>query len=368
MTSLKNRHNFLHTASAASIGSTQVDAASPLTVAGRKPSKVPLGVCNYALRGMKLSGEQVVDYAIEQKLDSVLINCFRSFRSLAEIALEEVRERANANDVSIYVGGDFSVIKTSSLYREGYETPEDGLKEAIRVASILGSPTLTIRIGMLPERYSPGGIEIHIQEVIRLLKLLRGVALDAGIKFAVENHQDLRTEEVVRIISETGRDVCGALLDPANAICVLDDPLRAMKMLGEDVLCTSVRDFTAFETADGAGMQCTAIGQGMMDFKHYRNFLAEKCPGVPMHVETIGSEVRPIPFLEAGFWDGFPDLRASGTVDFLKRIKQGKPFELEASPLGGDQAKLEIGRQREMLEQSLGFLREDCGVGLKSKN
>lgn len=329
-------------------------------------SKVPLGVCNYSLRGMKLKAEQVLEYAIEHNLDSVLINVFRTFESLDAKHLAEVRKLAEANDISIYVGGDFSVSKTSSLYYDGYENAEAGLKEGIRVASAVGSPIVTIRIGSIKERYSAGGLEVHIKEVIRVLKAMRGHALDEGLKFAMENHGELRAEDVLRIIHEVGSDACGALLDPANTVGVLDDPMRALKMLGENVLCTSVRDFMVYESEDGATMQCATIGEGLMDFKYYTNFLAENCPGVPIHVETIGSNKVSIPFLKPEFWDGFPDLRASEMVDFLKRIKQGQPLEIAELPAGMDRKKFDIEQQQLMLQKSLEYLRQECGIGLKN--
>jgi sugar phosphate isomerase/epimerase len=315
---------------------------------------------------LKLKAEQVIDYAIEKRLDSVLINVFRSFRSLEAEHLAEVRRRATANGVSIYVGGDFSVSKTSSLYLDGYELAEEGLGEGIRVASILGSPIVSIRIGGIRERYSPGGLEVHILEVIRVLKAMRKYALDAGLKFAVENHQDLRAEEVLRIISEVGPDVCGALLDPANTVQVMDDPIRAMNILREHILCTSARDFMVYQTEEGATQQCTAIGQGMLDFKYYTRFFAENCPGVPIHVETVGSGKRSIPFLKPDFWDGFPDLPASGIVDFLKRIRLGRPLEIAEPPAGEDKEKFSIEQQGRMLQQSLDYLRRECGAGLRA--
>ncbi|MFC2081443.1 sugar phosphate isomerase/epimerase family protein [Bacteroidota bacterium] len=329
-------------------------------------TKVPIGVCNYSLRGLRLKAEQVIEYAIEHRLDSVLINVFRSFESIEAKHLAEVRSRAKANNISIYVGGDFSVSKTSSLYSEGYENAEAGLMEGIRVASALGSPIVSIRIGGFGERYSAGGLEVHIKEVIRVLKAKRGPALDAGIKFAMENHQDLRTEEVLRIIHEVGPDACGALLDPANTVRVMDDPKRALKMLGEHIICTSARDFMVYESEEGATMQCTVIGQGLMDYKFYTNFLAENCPGVPIHVETIGSGKRSIPFLKPDFWDGFPDLPASEIVDFLQRIRLGRPIEIEGPPVGEDKKKFEIEQQQMMLQKSLDYLRRECGAGLKS--
>ena len=37
-------------------------------------SRVPLGLCNHALRGKKLNARQLIEYAIEHKLDSVQFN------------------------------------------------------------------------------------------------------------------------------------------------------------------------------------------------------------------------------------------------------------------------------------------------------
>ncbi len=326
--------------------------------------KIPLGLCDYSLRGMKMKAMGTIQYAIEHKLDSVMFNAFESFESLDDAHLAEVNQLAKANNISVYIGA-FSISKTSSVYRGGYENAEARLKDGIRVAKAVGSPIVATRIGMLTERYQPGGLELHIKEVIRVMKAMRQPALDAGLKFAMENHMELRTEELLRIIHEVGADVFGVMLDLANTICVMDDPMRAMKLLGKHIIGTHVRDFTVYETEEGATMQCTAIGQGMMDYKFYANFLAENCPGVPMHVETIGSEKYSIPFLKPEFWVGFPDLHASDMVDFLKRIKLGKPFEIAELPTGMDKKQFDIEQQKITLQKSLNYLRKECGVGLK---
>ena len=174
------------------------------------------------------------------------------------------------------------------------------------------------------------------------------------------------TDDVLRIIDEMGPDACGALLDPANTVGVMDDPMRALHMLGEHILCTSARDFMVYETEEGATMQCTAIGQGMVDYKYFTKFFAENCPGVPIHVETIESGKRSIPFLKPEFWEGFPGLPASEIVDFLKRIRLGQPLEIAEPPAGADKAKFDIEQQQIMLQQCLDYLRRECGAGLKS--
>jgi sugar phosphate isomerase/epimerase len=182
----------------------------------------------------------------------------------------------------------------------------------------------------------------------------------------MENHMELRTEELVGIIEEVGTDVCGALFDPANTVIVLDDPMRAIKMLGENILCTSARDFMVYQSDEGATMQCTSIGKGLVDYKFYSKFLAENCPGVPIHIETIGSKAQSIPFLKPEFWEGFQDVPASEIVDFLKRIKLGSPVEVATPSVGIDIKQFEIDQQVAMLHESIEYLRKECNVGLKS--
>ena len=328
-------------------------------------SKVPLGVCSHSLRGMRLKAKQLIEYAIEHRLDSVLFNSFQSFESLEAEHLAEVSKLARANNISIYVGA-MSISETSSTYRGGYENAEARLIEGICLATAVGSPVVATRIGLLGERYMNGGMEAHIKEAIRVMKAVRGPALNAGIKFAMENHQDLRTDELLRIINETGTDICGALLDPANTVGVMDDPMRSLHVLGKHIICTSARDFMVYETEEGATIQCTAIGQGLLDYKFYTNFMAENCPGVPIHVETIGNGKHSIPFLKPEFWEGFPDLPASEIVDFLKLIRLGQPLEVPEPPAGTARRAFDIEQQQFVLQKSLDYLRRECGAGLKS--
>ena len=60
--------------------------------------KVPLGVCNHSLRAMRPNAIQLINYAIEQKLDSVIFNTLRPFESLEDSYLKKVKELADAND------------------------------------------------------------------------------------------------------------------------------------------------------------------------------------------------------------------------------------------------------------------------------
>lgn len=331
-----------------------------------KNLRIPLGLCNHSLRSMRLNARQFIEYAIEQKLDSVLLNTFQPFESLDTAHLSKLSKIAKANDISIYIGAG-SISKTSTKFTNKYGTAEELLIEGIRLASAVGSPIVGVRIGAIDDRYLDGGIEAHIEESIKVMKSMRTRALDTGIKFAFENHAgDLRSKELLTLINETGTDICGALFDPSNAVWAMEDPMQALKVLGENIICTSVRDIVVWETEEGATFQGMAIGEGMLDYQLYSKTMAKLCPGVPFHVETISNTAWAIPYLKSEFWEGFPNLSGVEIIDFLKLAKKGKPKEIVKPPEGMNKRTFDIQLQQKELLSSFDYLRKNCNAGIKN--
>jgi hypothetical protein len=62
---------------------------------------------------------------------------------------------------------------------------------------------------------------------------------------------------------------------------------------------------------------------------------------------------------------GFPELKASGIVDFLKMTRKGHPIELAQAPPEVPKKAFEMENQKEELLRSIRYLREECGAGLK---
>jgi sugar phosphate isomerase/epimerase len=333
-------------------------------ISGKNP-EIPLGVVNHSLRAWRPNIMELLDFAIKQKLDSVSFNNLRPFESIDDKYLARVKEHAKAHDISIFVGVG-GICERSDTFNNTWGDADTLVKEGIRVAKALESPVIGVRIGVLNDRYDKGGIKPRMEEVIKRMKSFRGPVSDAGLKFAFENHAgDMRTEELLDLISETGTDICGAYFDPGNAIYALEDPKPAMEALGKHILCCSARDVVVWQSEDGAIFQWTAIGEGMMDFKHYTSFLSENCPGVPIHLEIISNSPRSLPFLTDEFMEGWPDLKATGLMDFLKLARKGSPIAVAQAPPGMEKKAFDMQNQEEELLRSIKYLREEFGVGLK---
>jgi sugar phosphate isomerase/epimerase len=141
----------------------------------------------------------------------------------------------------------------------------------------------------------------------------------------------------------------------------MEDPLASLETLGPYVLSTGIRDSMVWEYEQGAKVQWTAIGEGLVDWKKYFERFAALCPGAPVNLEIISGFARPVPYLAKDFWKEWPKARASDFAKFLAMAKRGKPLEGHKSP----DAQAEQEYQKSELERSLRYCKETLGLGLK---
>src|SRR5712691_1729949 len=97
----------------------------------------------------------------------------------------------------------------------------------------------------------------------------------------------------------------------------MEEPLASLDKLGPYVLSTGIRDSMVWEDADGAKVQWTAMGEGLVDWKTYFEKFAALCPSVPVNLEIISGSARPIPYLRDDFWKAWPKAKASDLARFL---------------------------------------------------
>lgn len=322
--------------------------------------KVPLGIDVHCVRSMNWKAKQLIDYVIGLKVDSILLNGLDYFESLEEAYLQSLKDLLDQNNVSFYFGvGGLSI--NSPSYTDKFGTPKELISQGIRMAKIFGSPSVNCKIGSTKDRYTDGGIVARMEEIIKELRAMRSQIQDAGIKFAVENHAgDMRSEEVLQVVEAVGKDICGVMLDPGNAVWAMEDPMHQLEKLGKHVLCTSIRDYRIWESENGASLSWTAIGEGAMDFVRYTELMSELCPGVPLQIETISNLRLEIPFLKSDFWDGYPDLKAYHLKEFFAMLRHKDSYEIPINTRLKDSPKAAQKSQKQELLKSIKYLREHC--------
>jgi sugar phosphate isomerase/epimerase len=324
--------------------------------------RLKLGFDNFSIRALNLKAPALLDYAASLNLDSILISDLDAYESLEEKALGEVRAKAEHLGIQIHAG-TWSICPTSKFFKNKWGTAEEHLSLGIRVARALGSPVLRCILGMGDDRTTPGGIEARIADTVKVCKACKTKAMDAGVKIAIENHAgDMQAWELVALIEEAGKDYVGATLDSGNATWTMEDPLASLKTLAPYVLSSGIRDSMIWQYDDGAKVQWTAMGEGLVDWKTYFETFAALCPNAPVNLEIISGFAKPLALFKADYWKVWPKARAADLAAFWKLAKTGKPLEGHKAP----NSTAEQEYQKAELERSLKFCKEKLKLGLKA--
>jgi len=357
-----DRRSFLKTMATAGAGLALLGTAGGENALANPPAKkIKLGFDNFSVRAIGWKADALLDYAASLKLDSILISDLDAYESFEDGYLKRVGAKARDLGIELHAG-TWSICPTSKFFKPKWGTAEEHLGLGIRVAKALGSPVLRVILGMADDRKTEGGIEARIADTVKVCKALRTQAVDAGVKIAVENHAgDMQAWELVTLIEAAGADYVGVTLDAGNACWSLEDPMASLEILGPYTVTTGLRDSMVWEYPDGAKVQWTAIGEGLVDQRAYFKRFAELCPGVPANLEIISGFSRDYPYLQDDFWKGFPKARAKDFVKFLAMAKRGHALESHHSA----DAKAEQEYQRSELERSLKYCKEVLGLGLK---
>jgi len=328
---------------------------------------IPLGFDNFSVRGMKWNARQLVDHAAALGCDSVFITDFGPFEGqFDDAALTALRDEALARGIAIQLGS-WSICPTSRSFKSDWGTAEEHLTLGIRMAATLGSPAFRVILGNVADRLSPGGIAARITDTVAVLKQVRGRAVDAGVRIAVENHAgDMQSRELLRLVEAAGPDFVGVNFDSGNACWTLEDPARALETLAPHVVTTSLRDTMLWETPAGISAQWTAMGEGCIDLPAFFDRFEKLCPGVTVQIETISGFPRTFPVYDPAFWEAYPEARAADYAAFLAVVRRGRPIDPFASAPGADPEEAQRDYQLAELARSIAHCRDVLGLGIRS--
>ena len=169
---------------------------------------------------------------------------------------------------------------------------ESELARWIDAAERFGHDILRITAGSPASR----GDEPAAVLVARLVEPLRRAADragDVGVRLALENHGDLRVEDILNLFERVDRrDVLGVCLDNVNLIRVGDDMAEGTRALAPDTLLVQLKDHEPGDPTVWGGPVCTALGEGMADLDGLIAILAAAGFDGPVCVElaSLGGE------------------------------------------------------------------------------
>ncbi len=288
------------------------------------PQTQPLGLNTYCLRAMRWRDKELLDCASNLKLEGVFLQDSTDPDTGSLAHWKEVREYAKKLNLHIETGVGAVLPKDAAHV----EASRQQLLLGIERAKAVGSPLVRCLLAADRAHLPPGTINQHIQNMGSLLRSVRSQAMDANLRFAIENHKDLQAWEMRDVIEAAGKEFVGSYLDTGNPVFVLEDPLTTLEILGPYALCVHLRDSVIYECRGGAMVQWVPLGDGVIDFVMFTQRLRQIKPDIYVYVKPItGRPPQLIPYLDPDFWNSYPKARAAEFARFVELAKRGAPYD-----------------------------------------
>lgn len=220
-----------------------------------RQASLPLYLHAYSYH-MNMRLEQILpadllDIAHQQELHGVKIHILdgesRSLKHMRDDELAAFRSKA-AN-----LGLDINLEISSSAPAE--------IDEAVIVAEKIGATSL---------RFYPR-YEGHLSTVLaRIRDDLAHIRQQHGyraLSFTIEQHEDLKSGELVQLVQESGIDSLSLLFDFGNMINANEQPLEALQVMAPYIAHVHIKDAKIIQEGTGLGHIACASGTGDMPFE-----------------------------------------------------------------------------------------------------
>jgi sugar phosphate isomerase/epimerase len=193
------------------------------------------------------------------------------------------------------------------------------IDSALRSAKCLGATT--IRLGLSPvlegNRHGWGAKWPELIAIIREnLAKYAPLASDQGASFAIENHQDFTSQELVDFCNDAGPAV-GICFDTGNTFPVCEAPLDFVSRVAPFVRHVHLKDYRVQFTSEGYRLIRCAIGDGAVPFQGIVEILGRHHQSLGAVLELGALEARHIRFLNPEWWHGYAPASAAALAAAL---------------------------------------------------
>lgn len=173
------------------------------------------------------------------------------------------------------------------------------------------------------------------------------MARDRGVALAIENHQDVTSQELLRLIDAIGDDALGVTLDTGSALATCEDPVAFAERVAPAIRNLHLKDYRLVQGPDGVRLVRCALGAGVVDVAAIFRVMERARPGVRASIELGAVAAREVHWLKSDYWRAYPPRDVRDLIPFLRLLSAHLEPELD----GAWQTPWERSRDHTVLER-----------------
>jgi 3-oxoisoapionate decarboxylase len=241
------------------------------------------------------------------------------------------------------------------------------LSEALELAARMGVPTLrTIVMGAKfggDRRPLAGRWKSFLEDILHGLKEAIKVAERVDVNLAVENHQDLASEELLWLCKTIGSEKFGIILDTGNTLATAEEPIHFARRVAPYLKHVHLKDYKIYLSTEGLRLVRCPLGQGVVDFPRLFSIFSEACPDITMTVEIGALEARHVRMLADDYWPEYPSRSAAQLAQVVRFILEHAepPGDWRTPYERGEPVEAIIAFESRELETSVAFIGQELG-------
>lgn len=250
----------------------------------------------------------------------------------ADVIEQAVGAGLEGVELPVSIVTDNDVAATAELAREhgmfvtvaasGYDA--DRLAAAIGLAERLGAETVRTVVGGAKiggdRRPLAGRWREFLDQVLAGLRTAVARAEAVGVDLAVENHQDLSSEELCWLCESIDSQRLGVTLDTGNPLATAEEPLGFVRRVAPFVKNVHLKDYWIYLSEEGFRLVRCPLGQGITNFRGIVQILSESRADITMSLELGALEARHIRVLATDYWPDYPPRSAADLAEALRVV------------------------------------------------
>lgn len=221
----------------------------------QRADNIPLYLHAYAfhlnMRVEKILPENLLDIASQHQLKGIKVHVLdgesQSLSCANDEKLQQFGEKARRLGLDIHIETSASDAKT--------------IDQAVAIA---------IKSGASSVRFYPryeGHLDAVLAQIRQDIHYIKENYQHSGLTFTLEQHEDLKGHELVKLVNDADFPQLSLLFDFANMINANEEPLPALAAMASNVTQVHIKDALIVREANGLGHKACISGQGDLPFK-----------------------------------------------------------------------------------------------------